>query len=289
MAELRIAELRRIGAGREAEVYALDGDRVLRLARTPALRAEVESERRALLAAECCGAPVPRCFERLDADGRPGLVLERLDAHDLLSGMVRRPWEVLALPSVLARLHTSLHETVAPAGLPDLHAAVAERLGSELVPTDVRDAAQRALQRLPPGDRLCHGDFHPGNVLRRRDGRFAVVDWKAAARGHPDADVARTRLLIVGAWIPGTPRPLQLGLSPFRRLLYAAYLSAYRRKRPAQLADVSAWVPVLAAARLAYDIPQERVWLLGLARRGLRVRSARRGRSRGVGAPARRP
>jgi aminoglycoside phosphotransferase (APT) family kinase protein len=134
----------------------------------------------------------------------------------------------------------------------------------------VRDGAERALAQLPRGDRLCHGDFHPGNVIRRRNGSFVVIDWKAAARGHPDADVARTRLLILGAWIPGVPRRLQLGLRPFRRALYAAYLSAYRRKRGARLVNFSAWVPALAAARLSYDIPQERTWLLGLARRGLR-------------------
>jgi hypothetical protein len=52
--------------------------------------------------------------------------------------------------------------------------------------------------------------------------------------------------------------------------LYAAYLSAYRRKRGARLVNLSAWVQALAAARLSYDIPQAHTWLLGLARRGLR-------------------
>lgn len=118
MAEVRLAELRRIGAGREAEVYALDEGRVLRLARTAALRSGVERERVALLAAGRCGAPAPAVFERLDVDGRPGLVLERLDAHDLLSGMVSRPWEIIVLPRVLAALHASLHEIVAPASFP---------------------------------------------------------------------------------------------------------------------------------------------------------------------------
>lgn len=276
MAEVRLAELRRIGAGREAEVYALDEGRVLRLARTAALRSGVERERVALLAAGRCGAPAPAVFERLDVDGRPGLVLERLDAHDLLSGMVSRPWEIIVLPRVLATLHASLHETVAPAELPELHAQLAERLRSELVPPDLADAAERALERLPRGERLCHGDFHPGNVLRRRGGGYAVIDWKAAARGDPDADVARTRLLILGAWIPGpVPRPLQQLLRPFRWALYSSYLSAYRPTRPVKRANLSAWVPVLAAARLSDDISQERAWLLGLARRGLRDRQGR--------------
>ena len=269
--EVRISELRRIGAGREAEVFALGEGRVLRLARTAAFRQAVERERVALLAAGRSGAPVPALFERVDVDGRPGLVLERLDAHDLLHGLLRRPWELALVPWVLARVHASLHEGEAPTELPDLRTEVVERLRSELVPSDVRHAALRRLSELPDDDRLCHGDFHPGNVLRRRGGGYAVIDWKAATRGDPAADIARTRLLLVGAWIPGAgPRALQLLLTPFRWALYSLYLAAYRHWRRVERRTVAAWLPVLAAARLSYDIGQERTWLLAIARRRLR-------------------
>ena len=271
MGDVRISELRRIGAGREAEVFALGEGRVLRLARTAAFRQAVERERVALLAAGRSGAPVPALFERVDVDGRPGLVLERLDAHDLLHGLLRRPWELALVPWVLARVHASLHEGVAPTELPDLRTEVVERLRSDLVPSDVRHAALRRLSELPDDDRLCHGDFHPGNVLRRRGGGYAVIDWKAATRGDPAADIARTRLLLVGAWIPGAgPRALQLLLTPFRWALYSLYLAAYRHWRRVERRTVAAWLPVLAAARLSYDIDQERTWLLAIARRRLR-------------------
>ena len=271
MGDVRISELRRIGAGREAEVFALGEGRVLRLARTAAFRQAVERERVALLAAGRSGAPVPALFERVDVDGRPGLVLERLDAHDLLHGLLRRPWELALVPWVLARVHASLHEGEAPTELPDLRTEVVERLRSELVPSDVRHAALRRLSELPDDDRLCHGDFHPGNVLRRRGGGYAVIDWKAATRGDPAADIARTRLLMVGAWIPGAgPRALQLLLTPFRWALYTLYLAAYRHWRRVERRTVAAWLPVLAAARLSYDIDQERTWLLAIARRRLR-------------------
>jgi aminoglycoside phosphotransferase (APT) family kinase protein len=271
--EVHVDELRRIGQGREAEIFAWGTGRVLRLARTAALGEELQRERVALHAARRCGAPAPAVYEEIDVDGRAGLVLERLDGHDLLAGLVRRPWQLASLPRVLARVQASLHETVAPAELPDLHAEVAERLQSAHVPRDLRDAGQRALQQLPDGDRLCHGDFHPGNVLRRADGCYVPIDWKAAARGDPAADVARTRLLIVGAWIPGLgSRALQSQLRPFRIALYAAYRAAYAHRRHLERRAVAAWLPVLAAARLSYDIAQERRRLLALARRGLRDR-----------------
>jgi aminoglycoside phosphotransferase (APT) family kinase protein len=212
-------------------------------------------------------------YEQLDVDGRPGLVLERLDGPDLLAGLLRRPWELSSAPRVLARIHASLHDVRAPAELPDLRAQLAERLESELVPADLREQALRSLEMLPDGEQLWHGDFHPGNVMHRRGG-YAVIDWKNAARGDPAADVARTRLLMLGAWIPGLgPRVLQLPLAPFRWALYAAYRRSYSllpgaRGRVDRRA-VGAWVGVLAAARLSEDISQERRRLVALARRRL--------------------
>jgi aminoglycoside phosphotransferase (APT) family kinase protein len=275
VSELRVSELQRIGAGREAEIFALENGRALRLARGDAFREAVAREHFALLAARRCGAPVPDVYELLDVEGRPGLVLERLEGHDLLVELLRRPWRAPALPAILASLHVLLHETPAPAELPDLVARTAERLRSALVPLALRDPALRALERLPHGERLCHGDFHPGNVFRRRSGDFALLDWKAAARGDPAGDVAATRLLLLDAWIPGGASRVQRLLAPLRRALYQAYLRSYRRRRTLTSASVEAWVPVLAAARLSDEIPEERAHLLALARRGLRA-----GRSR---------
>lgn len=279
MDEPAVSHLRRIGAGREAEVFAWGEDRVLRLWRTARLREEVDREHRALEIASRTGTWAPAVYEQLEVDGRPGLVLERLAGPDLLAGLLLRPWLVVLMPWILARLQASLHETIAPQELPEVHDEVARRLRSPLVPSELRVTALETLEGLPEGDRLCHGDFHPGNVLRRSAGGYAAIDWKNGMRGDPAADVARTRLLMVGAWIPGFgPRPVQLLLWPFRWLLYLGYRLMYRLRRPVRHREVAAWIPVLASARLAEDIPQERMRLLAIARWGFRRRHPPPGR-----------
>jgi thiamine kinase len=45
------------------------------------------------------------------------------------------------------------------------------------------------------GDRLCHGDLHLGNIIATPDG-LAVIDWAKAFIGPPEADAARSELLI---------------------------------------------------------------------------------------------
>ncbi len=44
---------------------------------------------------------------------------------------------------------------------------------------------------------FVHRDFHPGNVLWRRDGRAGIVDWADACRGPWGCDVAHCRANLI--------------------------------------------------------------------------------------------
>jgi aminoglycoside phosphotransferase (APT) family kinase protein len=133
------------------------------------------------------------------------------------------------------------------------------------VPEPLRDAVLRRLERLPEGDRLCHGDFHPANVLRSASGGALAIDWTGASRGDPAADLARSFLIMrFGAVGPDATRAVALLARVGRRALWAAYASAYGR---AAVAAASPWLPVVAAARLGEDIAGERAHLLELAGR----------------------
>jgi aminoglycoside phosphotransferase (APT) family kinase protein len=263
---------RLIGAGREAQVFAWGDGRVLRLARDPAGAERVDDEAAALSAAARAGAPVPRPYERLDVDGLPGLVMERLDGDDLLARVQRRPWRARAVGRALGRIHARLHDVAAPEGVPSLRRRLAEALGSPLVPADVRPGAERQRAALPDGDRLCHGDFHPGNVIGSR-----VIDWTGASAGDPAADVARTCVLVAVAEPPGERPQWRRWLEgSFRLQLLDAYLRAYRRAHGLDLARVERWLPPVAAARLAEGIDPERDATMRLATAAGALRLPRR-------------
>jgi Ser/Thr protein kinase RdoA (MazF antagonist) len=113
-------DLELLGAGREAEVFAWKSGHVLRLARNPSDAAMIEREVIALQAAHAAGASVPAVHERLTLDGRPGVVLERVDGVDLLDWLAGRPWAVRSVGRTLGAQHAALHRVEAPAGLPSL-------------------------------------------------------------------------------------------------------------------------------------------------------------------------
>jgi thiamine kinase len=264
MEGIELSALTLIGEGREAEVFALDSKRVLRLARSAASGPAVDAEHAALLAAVSVGAPVPRVFERAEVDGRPGLVLERLPDRSLLLEVGERPWRVLRISRTLGLLHARIHAAAGPDSLPTVHERLRARLESALVPSELRDRALARLDGLPRGDRLCHGDFHPGNVLVAPGDRALAIDWTGAARGDPAADVARSFVIIRhGAVTPDATRTLAALARVGRRVLWRGYAGAYGVDRGA----LERWLPVVAAARLAEDIEGERARLLELATR----------------------
>ncbi|WP_040338792.1 phosphotransferase [Candidatus Blastococcus massiliensis] len=158
-----------LGVGRDADVFALGPDRVLRRYRDPGRSAEREA---AVMAyARSHGVPVPEVF---DVDG-PDLVLERADGPTMADALVRRPWTLARQAGVLATLHRAVHAVPAPDWLD---------------------------RRVGTGDALLHLDLHPENVLMTAAGP-TVIDWTNAARGPAEVDVADTWLVLSAARVPG--------------------------------------------------------------------------------------
>lgn len=248
-----------LGRGRTADVLTWGewGDRrVLKRFRDGTDPATVEGEADALALAATTGLPAPRLVERVTAEGHPGLVLERVDGPTMLDELSERPWRLRRVAGELAELQTRLQQAPGT-GLPPLRARLADRIAVAPLDAPVRERALAALARLPDGDRLCHGDLHPGNVVVTATGP-SVVDWADATCGHPDGDAARTWLLLQVAPVPPGAK-LQPILETLRDRFCRAWLAAYRRARPEADLDtrLAAWLGVVAAARLGEGIEAE--------------------------------
>ncbi len=258
--------LRKIAEGREAEMFAWENGRVLRLLRDAGGGQRLERDAAAIEAAREAGVPVPAVFGRAGALGRPGLIMERIDGPDLLSLISRQPWRLFPGARACGELHARMHLASAPETLTPLKTRLRGALLSPLVPPELGGPAVQRLAPLPEGDALCHGDFHPANVLMGRRGPV-VIDWSNACRGDPDADVARTLLILrLGEPPENYGLPIKLMAKFGRSILIWGYLRAYRRLRPLDIPRVEAWAFPLAVARLAEDIAEERERLLRLLR-----------------------
>jgi aminoglycoside phosphotransferase (APT) family kinase protein len=191
--------------------------------------------------------------------GRPGIIMERIDGTDLLTRINARPWTVFKAGGILGEVHARLHSATASERLPFLKPTLAARIGSRKeVPPELARFAIDAMNELPEGDRICHFDYHPANVLMGPSGPV-VIDWTNAKRGDHHADVARSVLILrLGEPPPGSVSTLVRALTRLgRAVLLRGYMSAYRRHGPLDRALVERWVPVCAVDRLLDGIPEE--------------------------------
>lgn len=235
-----------IAAGKQAELFAWDGGNVLKLCKRVGDSAQAEREA-AILAALAPTGLVPRLEGVIEVDGRWGVVMERIDQPVLASAMAD-PGLFPELLELMVTVHRRIHAVRAPEGLLDLKQKLAGRIDSAAQLTrDLRSELLQRLAAMPGGDRLCHGDFHPFNVLGL-DEHARIIDWLDATRGEPAADVCRSYVLI-SAYDPGVA---------------AAYVDAYGIER----AQIDAWLPLVAAARLSENVPDEVERLTQLAQGG---------------------
>jgi len=239
-----------VGRGFCADVYAWGAGRVLKLFHGPAARPRADREFAATRAVHAAGLPVPATYELIEVEGRPGIVFERIEGVSLFGHTQARPWRLFAAIRLAAELHAEVHRRMAPPGLRSLHERIAEDIDASDVPPADRRAAHDRLASLPDGAALCHGDFHPGNILLGPRGPV-VIDWSGASRGDPVGDLACTsRLLRTASLPPWAAWHAHLMLRCLRPVMHRSYLRSYFRRRPGSRREVERWqVPLAVAAR----------------------------------------
>ncbi len=243
-----------LGAGRTAEIYAWKSGWIVKLYRAgwPATAAEHEAHISQVVAAS--GVTAPAVDGVLEVEGRYGVLFERLVGPSLL--------QQHTFPDLQLGMHA---HAAAASDFP----AQRERLVRQIqvapsISERVRAAALQRVEQLPDGTALCHGDYHPDNVLATQRGPI-IIDWVSASRGHPLADVAQTELLLRIGEPPETPSGVERGLLAVARgYVRRTYLRRYLQRSPARPEEFAAWRLPIAVARLAEEIPGEQSKLLQL-------------------------
>lgn len=280
-----------LASGRTADVFAWDNGRVVKVFKPWVTPSAVESERRAARVAYSAGLPVPAVGETVACCGRIGLLFAHIDGSLMMDRLTADPESVKPLAHQLAELHGALHRHIAPPELPTQKSVLRDRIqrSSILSPTE-RHGILVDLARMPDGVTLCHGDFHPGNVMLTDRGPV-ILDWMDAVRGNPVADVARTSLLFLGhIEAASVPDNVRADMILYHETYLETYVAAYfeqthtsrvpRRTHEAWRREYQRWLPILAAARLSERIPEQTEWLLQLVRIGIENREGSgRGRS----------
>ena len=187
----------------------------------------------------------------------------------MMNAMLSKPWKLGHFARLLAELHADMHAQQAPELPSQKQRLIDKTKGAAPLSDRLKAQALDALTEMPDDDRLCHGDFHPDNVLMTANGPV-IIDWVDATQGHPMADVARSSLLLsTGLLPPEIPRPVRWLLSAVRRRFHDLYLQHYLSVYLGDRKALEAWRPLIAAARLSENIEEEQSRLIAKVEAGL--------------------
>ncbi|HML48093.1 MAG TPA: aminoglycoside phosphotransferase family protein [Clostridia bacterium] len=237
-----------VGKGATATIYR-DGGRAIKRYENESL-ASVEREAEMQSFAHAAGLPVPKVWSVRKAGERAILLeMDYVPGAPLLRTDMDRDAQILAFRALVG-LQCKVHAVSAEGLLKQ-----SERLAWRIQRSPDLDESLKArllvrLRQLDDGSaRLCHGDFHPLNVLD--DGhRLWIIDWVDATAGSPLADACRSYLIIKQYQAPAAETYLQLFCEASGAI-------------PERVLD---WLPVLAAARLSESMdPPARDFLKALA------------------------
>lgn len=196
--------------------------------------------------------PVHKVFAPGELIDLPVQVLARAPGTLALEALVRQPWRARRTLRLLAAAHSRLH-ALPPAGFPAADDLLDRRLALVRRTADVLDhdqlrAGLRRVEAMADDLRaaegvVCHGDFHPLNILL--DGEtVTVIDWTDAGVGDRAGDVARTLVLFEVASLAARSRIEKVALRAAGPVLRRVYRNAYRASAPLDERRVALWTPV---------------------------------------------
>ncbi len=195
------------------------------------------------------GYPTPRILAgSTDATllGTPFVIMPRVPGRVMLASIFgpRAPDTARTLGTLHARLHAldaaELRRALEAAGVDSMGWEASVSLDWMRTEIDalrldgLRDALDWLIANRPPAPArlaICHGDFHPLNIMM--DGRTVsgVLDWAGARIGDPAWDVGAT-LALFGQGPVGMPAPVLRAIGVLRRWLLGRYIRAYSTAMP---------------------------------------------------------
>jgi len=238
-----------IGAGATARVIHVSEGAVVKVFKPPFEDEFVDREYAIAKFAFQSGIATPAPLERLTFQGFPAIRYEYIAGQTLDKQLFRKFWNY----STLMHQFALVHETI--------NALDARSLGLELDQKEwfrtlisastrigeVKEKALTALDGLPNGTSLCHGDFSVGNTIINNYGMM-VIDWSTGTVGDPAADLANT-WLGMGELIPRSRMNLLIRWGSERAI--KCYRSNYRPYADRMFAErVDTWMLPVAVAKL---------------------------------------
>ena len=173
-----------IAIGNTAEVFEYEEDKVLKLFKAGYPLEQIQREFNNTVIMNKICVHTPKAFEIVEHEGRHGIVFQKNIGVDLLSEYLKNPSDEKVAAEILVDL-TDIQKKV-----------LSEETTEGISYKNYLEWFGYDASNLPDGNFICHGDLHPGNIIRTKDGELCLIDFMNVCRGPKEYDVARTYVLL---------------------------------------------------------------------------------------------
>ena len=188
-----------IGAGNTASVYEWEEGKVLKLFNKDYPGKSIENEFHNAMAIREMNFKKPKAYEIISYKERKGIIYDRIEGESLLE-WVMKTGDLQECARCMAKLHKAIikNKISNAANYKDF---LKYHITKTQLTLEKQDEFLQMIDKLPGGNVLCHGDFHPGNILISK-GHGYVIDFMNVCYGNSLYDIARTVFLIEYTPIP---------------------------------------------------------------------------------------
>ncbi len=234
-------------ATRKNKTIYKDGDKIIKLFVSSHPKSNVLNE--ALNQArveEFSNLNVPRLLEVTKVENSWALVSEYVEGKTISALMKEYPDKVDHYLDLFVKVQLVILENEVPM-LNRIKEKFREKLeNSDNIDENIKYELLQRLEGMKNHKKLCHGDFHPSNVIVQEDGTVYVIDWSHVTQGNASADAARTYLLFS---MDG------------KEELANKYLDLFEKMSGIEKQSIQRWIPIVAATQMTKKIPEEQEFL----------------------------
>lgn len=189
-----------IGVGNTAEVYEYEENKVIKLFYEGYPKESMLKEFQNASIIKECSFLKPKVHTLVTLDNRNGIVYDKV-AGESLYDQLMRTGDISHCGKVLSQVHGEMLDHPGT-GLDPFHDIIRNSITWNSEFSDSRKTKLlHLLENLPEENTICHGDFHPGNILLQEDNAY-IIDFMNLCYGNPYMDIARTVYLVEMTPIP---------------------------------------------------------------------------------------
>ena len=247
-----------IARGGQADIYDYGNGKVIRVPRRPQDYDRIRYEHKVYLPLSGSTVAAPKVYELIEVNGAPSIIMERILGISMMDQIKKQPQLIRWKAVDLANMHLGLLKVNAEAFMTNSKDQAKYCIGkSGSLAEDTKQVLLDSLGHLPGGNFLCHGDFHPGNILHS-NGKDYIIDWSGATKGDIVFDVAHTYILLRVVPRAHGVSLLMHGIQKLLgKVMARIYLKTIMKSISIDPDRLSRWVLIKAAERTYYGLPSE--------------------------------